>query len=471
MQLQLLGGPCRYRCTSHSTIIGRLFAHVRLPAVMDLAPTLAMLGRLLLAHQPLQASLEQDLPLQRQLLRPLLRVAVPPAGQPETITWDGDCEDASQVLCSPGLAPALREQSGSPQGLRTLQAALRLLQQPLPDASQQADAEQLEEAQHAVSKHTARLQLFATLVCAALQGSASQQRDATVACLWAEGQAAAVAAVRGWRALLDAPGLELQHLSDHLGAALGAVVRSAFAVDTSLFRGRRGLRAALSGTSASVCLVWQLLQLSLPAAAGGPRHADMLPSAEAVASALCAVTLGLGHAVEQCSKAVAAAADGSDLMEQLRLVWQEHAAACCLMRSMAGQPADDAAHMMMLLNACNLACQLLGAAVFLADACSNGAEADVQRWAAGWLRASVQVVQCSRLALAMFFRALGAMAWGRLLASDAGHPGCFAALNCCSSILCVAPAADNWNVSCWRTWRQPAACSSCPAALPARHCS
>lgn len=350
----------------------------------------AKLGRLLVMHGPLQAALVQDLPLQRDLLRFLLRLVVPPAGAPETMTWVGDVEAACHIVCSPGLTPAFREHAGSPQGLRTLQAALRLLQQPLPElfASQQADAEQLEEAQHAVSKHTARVALFATLACAALEGSAGEQRATAVACLMAEGQQAAAAAVRGWRALLNAPGSEVQQVERDLGPALGAVIRAAFAVDTGLFQGRRGLQAAHSGLYGNLSLVWQLLQLDREGAERGAQRPVHGPAPEGAAAMITACTLRLAFVVAEAScatattKASAASATtagGLAVAEHLHLVWQAHTAACCLVRSMSGQPAANATRQMMLMNACSLVCQLLRAASNLVQQCTNGLDTDTQR--------------------------------------------------------------------------------------------
>lgn len=63
-----------------------------------------MLSRPVCFHTELQQALAKDLPLQRRLLRPMLRLLFPPAaGSPEFLNWQGDVEDGSLMLACDGM--------------------------------------------------------------------------------------------------------------------------------------------------------------------------------------------------------------------------------------------------------------------------------------------------------------------------------------------------------------------------------
>lgn len=346
-------------------------------ADIDLSATLAMLGRLLFAHAPLQAALEQDLPLQRQLLRPLLRLLFPPPDAPETLTWVGDAKDGTQMLCSPCMGPAVQEHIASPEGLRTLQAAARVLQQPLPSlgATLTVGDEQLEDVHEAVSKHTARLLAFASLLGAAMEQPASSQRASIAACLMAEGQAAAAAAARSWRALLAVPGVDSVSVGPEILATCRAIARAGMAVEPELLHGRRGLQAAHSGLHSTLCFLWQLDQLCKQAAEGGPELAGVAAICRGATAALFPLSLALAVAVEEASDSEAASSSPGPA-EQLRLVWQAHAACSCLLQAM---PEDSFPQRASLLNFRNLLSMLLRAAVNLAQRCPSDAQAEAQR--------------------------------------------------------------------------------------------
>lgn len=336
-----------------------------------------MLGRLLLGHEPLQAVLERDLPLQRQLLRQMLKVVLPSPGAPETLTWVGDVEDATHILCCAGMELALLEHVSSPQGLRTMQAAARLLQQPLPDlaAGPPAAAERLAEAQHAVSKHTARLQLLETMLEAELRQPASPERAAIAACLLAEGQQAAVASVAAWRVLLRAPCDAAQ--CTMLVPVCRAIAVSSLAVSPDLLQGRRGLQAALSGLHSTLCLVWQLGQLGGEAAAHGLQLEQLIRIARGAATGMYPLDLALTVAIEQASEAGAAFNSGGlSTAEQLRMAWQALTAFCCVL---SGMPDETIPQQSQLFGYGNLLAMLLRAAANLAQQCPSSAQADAQR--------------------------------------------------------------------------------------------